>query len=149
MPAGMLADREKHRLGALIGERLEDAVGIARPRAVVERQHDFMVAQEVVSFEMLEAETGAAGGVDLHHARNAECVRIVALGRRRGVPERRVERRQARPSARQLGPACSAPRRESAADTEIARAIAKALRITFSIRGKSPYSENMIYSSRL
>src|SRR6185437_3279295 len=83
MPAGMLANREKQRLGTLIGERLEDAGRIARPWAIVESQHDFMIAQEVVSFKMLETETRAAGGVDLHHARNAERIRIIA-GRRRG-----------------------------------------------------------------
>jgi hypothetical protein len=35
------------------------------------------------------------------------------------------------------------------ADIEIARAIAKALRITFSIGSKCVYSEMLIYSSRL
>ena len=79
MIAGMLADREEHRLGALVGQRLEHALGVARPRAVVEGQHDFLVAQEVIGLEMLEAEAGAAGGVDLHHARDAERVRIVTF----------------------------------------------------------------------
>ena len=36
--------------------------------------------QEIVGLEMLEAEAGAAGGVNLDDARNAERVRIVALG---------------------------------------------------------------------
>ena len=83
MPAGMLADREEQRLGALVGQRLEHGRRVARPRAVVEGQHDFFVAQEVIGLEVLEAEAGAAGGVDLHHAGDAERVRIVAFCRRR------------------------------------------------------------------
>ena len=51
-----------------------------RPRAVVERQHDFLVAQEVEVLEMLEAESRTACGVDLDGAADAERVRIVAGG---------------------------------------------------------------------
>ncbi len=78
--AGVFADREEQRLGALVAQRLEHTLGIARPRTVVESQHDFFFAQEVVGLEVLEAETGAAGGVDLNHALDAEAVRIVAFG---------------------------------------------------------------------
>ena len=53
---------------------------VHRPRAVVEGQHHFLVAQEVELLEMLEAEAGAAGGVDLDGAADAERVRIVAGG---------------------------------------------------------------------
>ena len=81
MPAGVLADREEHRLGALIGERLEHGRRVARPRAVIESEHDLVVAQEVISLEMLEAEARAAGGVNLHDARNAEGIRVVTFGR--------------------------------------------------------------------
>ena len=44
---GVLADREEHRLGALVGQRLEHRRRIVRPRAVVEGQHHFVVAQEI------------------------------------------------------------------------------------------------------
>ena len=79
MPAGVLADREEHGLGALVGQRLEHALGVAGPGAVVEGQHDLVVAQEVIGLEVLEAEAGRAGGVDFHHALDAEGFRIVAF----------------------------------------------------------------------
>src|SRR6185437_15237428 len=78
MPAGVFTDREKHGLGALIGERLEHALGIARPRAIVESQHDLVVTQEVVGFEVLEAEARTASGIDLNRTLDAERVRIGA-----------------------------------------------------------------------
>jgi hypothetical protein len=43
----MLADREEHRLGAFVGERLEHGGRVDRPRAVIEGQHDFLVGQKV------------------------------------------------------------------------------------------------------
>ena len=84
MPHGVLADGEEQGLGALIGKRLEDRQGVARPRSVVEGQHHLVVAQEIVGFELLEAEAGAAGGIDLNHARDAERIRIPAGRARRG-----------------------------------------------------------------
>ena len=54
-------------------QRLEDHRRVVRPGAVVEGQHDFVVAQEIVLLEMLEAEGGAAGGVDLDDARRDPC----------------------------------------------------------------------------
>ena len=39
-----------------------------------------MIAQEVVGLEVLEAEAGAASGVDLDDALDAERVRIIAFG---------------------------------------------------------------------
>ena len=80
MIGGVLADREEHRLGAFIGERLEHGGRIGRPRAVVECQHDFLVGQEVELLEMLEAEARSAGGVDFHHAADAQRIRIGAGG---------------------------------------------------------------------
>ena len=77
---GVLADREERRLDALVGQRLEHGRR-GRPGAVVEGQHHFLVAQEVVLAEMLEAEARTAGGVDLDRAGDAERVGIVALGR--------------------------------------------------------------------
>ena len=76
----VLADREKHRLGAFVRERLEYGGRICRPRTVVEGQHDFLVRQEVELLEMREAETRPAHGVDFHHPADAERIRICARG---------------------------------------------------------------------
>ncbi len=75
---GVLADRKEDAGGAFIRERLQHGGRVHRPRTVVEGQHHFLVAQEVELLEMLEAEAGAAGGVDLDGAADAECVGIVA-----------------------------------------------------------------------
>ena len=134
MPAGVLADREEQRLGALVGQRLEHALGVARPRAVVERQHDLVVAQEVVGLEVLEAEAGAAGGVDLDHALDAERIRIVTFGLGHDWRGGRGGGGAAAGAGAAAGPcAFCAQTAAPAVDIDIARAIAKALRITFSI----------------
>jgi hypothetical protein len=80
MVGGMLADRKEHRLGAFISQRLEHGGRIGRPRAVVEGQHDFLVGQKVELLEMLKAKAGAAGGVDFHHAGDAQRIGIGAVG---------------------------------------------------------------------
>src|SRR6185312_4531200 len=49
--------------------------------AVVEGQHNFLVAQEVIGLEVVEAEAGTTGGVDLDGTLHAERVRVAALGR--------------------------------------------------------------------
>jgi hypothetical protein len=58
------------------------------PRAVVEGQHDFFVAQEIVLLEVLGPECRTAGGVDFDDTRQADGVGIVAsrngFGGRRG-----------------------------------------------------------------
>ena len=92
---GVLADREEHGLGALVRQRLQHRRRIARPRTVVEGQHDFLVGEKIELLEMFEAEAGSAGGVDLDHAADAERVRIGArrlrlARRRRGAPARRA-----------------------------------------------------------
>ena len=69
VPSGVLADLEKRRLQALVGQCLEHGGRVARPRAIVEGQNNFLVAQEVILLEVLEAEAGAAGRVDLDDAR--------------------------------------------------------------------------------
>jgi hypothetical protein len=78
MPSGVLSDRKKDCLGALLGERLEHSRRMTRPRAIVEREHDFLVAQEVIGLEVLKTEARAAGGVDFDNPRHAERVRIIA-----------------------------------------------------------------------
>ena len=101
----MLADREEDRLDAFGGQRLEHGRR-GRPRAVVEGQHDFVVAQEVVLLEMLEAEARTAGGVDLDRAGDAERIRDCRTSRRTWS-RRRQERprsRWARRSARGQAP---------------------------------------------
>ena len=59
MIGGVLADREKRRLGAFLGQRLEHRGG-GRPRTVVEGQHHFLVGEEVELLELLEAEARPA-----------------------------------------------------------------------------------------
>ena len=86
---GVQADREEDRLGAVRLQRREHGRGVLRPGAVVEGQHDLAFAQEVVALEMLEAEAGAAGGVDLDDARHAECIGIARARRGRGRRRRR------------------------------------------------------------
>ena len=68
----------------MIREGLEDRRSVARPRAVVEGQHHLVFAQEIVGLELLEAEAGPVGGIDLHHAGDAERIRIPAGQTRRG-----------------------------------------------------------------
>ena len=85
----VLADREEHRRGAFVGQRLQHRRRVARPRAVVEGQHDFLVGQEIELLEMLEAETRSAGGVDFDHAADAERIgigagRLLRNGQRQG-----------------------------------------------------------------
>ena len=78
---GVLADREEDRARAMRGERVDDRHRALRPRTVVEGQHDFAGLEEVMLPEMLEAETGPAGGVDLDRARDADRIRIAGAGR--------------------------------------------------------------------
>src|SRR6266446_5712877 len=56
----VLADREKHRLGAFIRKRLEHGGRLYRPGTVVEGEHDFLVRQKIELLEMREAETRPA-----------------------------------------------------------------------------------------
>ncbi len=76
----VLADREEDRARAMRGERVDHRHRALRPRAVVVGQHDLAGLEEVVLAEMLEAEAGPAGGVDLDRARNAKRVRIAGAG---------------------------------------------------------------------
>src|SRR5262249_51726516 len=65
MPAGVPTDLEEGCFQAFVGQRLENGLRVARPRTVVEGQDDFFITQEVILLEMLEAEAGTAGRVDL------------------------------------------------------------------------------------
>src|ERR1700738_498753 len=73
---GVEADREKDGLGAVRGERGQDRRRVLWPGPVVESKHNLPFAQEVMRFEMLEAEAGATRGVDLDYARDTECIGI-------------------------------------------------------------------------
>ena len=87
MPSRVLADFEEGRFQTFVGQRLEHCRGTG-PRTVVEGQNDFLVVEEIVLLEMLEAESGAAGGVDLDNPREAHATGALALwdgaGGRRG-----------------------------------------------------------------
>ncbi|MEY9121603.1 hypothetical protein ABIA09_001165 [Bradyrhizobium yuanmingense] len=74
----VLADDEEDSGGAFVRECLQHRGRVARPGAVVEGQHDLLVAQEVELLEMLEAEAGTTRGVDLDRAGDAEGARRVA-----------------------------------------------------------------------
>ena len=83
----VLADREEHRLGAFVGQRLQHRRR-GRPRTVVEGQHDLLVGQEVELLVLQEAETRSARGVDHDGAADAERIGIGAgrfCRRRRGA----------------------------------------------------------------
>jgi hypothetical protein len=80
VPHRVLADLDERGLEAIVGERLEHGRRVLRPGAVVEGQHNFLIAQEIVLLEMLEAEARSAGRVDLDDARQAHAARLVAQG---------------------------------------------------------------------
>ena len=101
-----LADREEDRLGALGIERGEHGRRAVRQRAVVERQHDLFRIEEVVRLVVLEAEAGAAGGVDLDDARDAERIGIAGAVRLLGDGRGRAQLL--------LGKRCSADGKRSA-----------------------------------
>jgi len=89
---GVQADREEDRLGAVRGERGEHRRGVLRPGAVVEGEHDLAFAQEIMALEVLEAEAGAARGVDFDHPRDTQGIGIAARGRHGGGHRRRRRR---------------------------------------------------------
>src|ERR1700722_12401888 len=76
VPHRMFADGEEQRLGALRLQGFEDGWRIAGPRTVIEGQHDFVVAKEVVCFKLLGSEAGASGRVYFHSPRHAKRVWI-------------------------------------------------------------------------
>ena len=101
MPSRVLADFEEGRLQTFVSQRLEHGRRVARPGTVVEGQNDFLVTKEVILLEMLEAEAGAAGGIDFDNAREPHTAGFVAcgncIGRRCGLGlSRSVRRRRAR-----------------------------------------------------
>ena len=79
----------------MFGERGEHGRGVARPGAIIEGEHDLARPQEIVALEVLEAETGPAGGVDLHHPGDAERIGIAGAG----IGDRRSSGRRGRKSS--------------------------------------------------
>ncbi len=71
MPDRVFTDLEERGFEAIIGKRLEHSRRVIRLRSVVEGQHDFVGAQEVVLLEMLEAEPRSTGRIDLNNARHS------------------------------------------------------------------------------
>src|SRR5215207_6003957 len=69
--SGVLADSEEGCSHALIRQRLQHGAG-GWPRAVVERQDDLLIAQEVMLLEVLETETRAASGINLNGSGDTE-----------------------------------------------------------------------------
>ena len=72
----VLADREEQRLGAVVCERRQHRGRMVRPRAIVKRKNDFARLQEVMLFEVLEAEAGSACRVDLYRALDPQGIGI-------------------------------------------------------------------------
>src|SRR6516164_6504865 len=87
-PSCMFADLEECRFGAVVLQRLEHHRRVSGPWAVVEGQSDFLIAQEIILFEMLGSERRATCRIDLNDSREPEGVRIIAssnwLWRHRG-----------------------------------------------------------------
>src|SRR5205809_5775451 len=73
---GMGPNRKEDGLDAVVGKRRKHVLRVFWPGAIIERQHNFAVAQEVVGLEKLRSEGGATGGVDFDSPGNAEGVRI-------------------------------------------------------------------------
>jgi hypothetical protein len=105
------ADREEDRLGAVRGECGKHRLSVLRPGPVVEGQHHFAFAQEIVGLELLGSKAGATGGVDLDHPADPQSVGIAfAGGHRLNWRERRRRRslggdhhRRRRAEARSVG----------------------------------------------
>ena len=82
-----LADVEKRRLGALLGQGGENFGCGAGKRTVVEGQYNFLVAEKAQGMAVLQiADLNAAGGVNFLHASDTERIGVGAgvVGPRRG-----------------------------------------------------------------
>ena len=92
VPSRVLADLEEGRFQTFVGQRLEHGRRVAA-KDRRRRSDDFLVTQEVILLEMLEAEAGAAGGIDLDDPREPHAARLIAQrngrGCRRGLRLRR------------------------------------------------------------
>ncbi len=80
----VLADRKENAGRALLRQCLQHRGGVERPRAIVECQHHFLVAQEIELLEVFETESRSARGVDFDDARDPNRIGIGARHFRRG-----------------------------------------------------------------
>src|SRR6516165_2179146 len=81
-PSRVFADLEESRLGAVVLQRLEHHRRVSRPWAIVEGQSDFLIAHEIILFEMLGSKRGATRRIDFNDSREPERVRIIACSNR-------------------------------------------------------------------
>src|SRR6266567_6678171 len=77
-PSRVFADLKECRLGAVVLQRLEHHRRVARPGAVVERQSNFLIAQEIILLEMFGSKRRATCRIDLNDSREPERVGIIA-----------------------------------------------------------------------
>src|SRR5207248_9381647 len=77
-PSRVFADLEERRLGAVVLQRLEHHRRVSRPRAIVEGQSDFLIAQEIILLEMLGSERRATSRIDRKYSREPERVGLVS-----------------------------------------------------------------------
>jgi hypothetical protein len=74
--AGYPADEEVVRLDALLGQHLQDAIGVGRQRTVVDGQHHFLVLEWQCLRILHLADAWVVAGIDRHHPAGAECAGI-------------------------------------------------------------------------
>ena len=70
------ADEEIRRLDALCGENIEDLLAVGRQRAIVEREHDLLVAQRHGLGVLHHAKAPVLAGLDGEHAARSKRVGI-------------------------------------------------------------------------
>jgi len=78
---GRLADQEERRLHALRGQRCQRLLGRSRRWAVIESQHDLMIAERQRLWEVFQPDPRRRGGIDGEYARRAEHPRARARPR--------------------------------------------------------------------
>ncbi len=88
----VLADRKEDTGRAFLRQRLQDRGRIDGPGAIVERQHHFMVAQEIELLEVLETKPRSARGVNFNDAGNPKRIGICARGFSGGCGRRGSQR---------------------------------------------------------
>ena len=86
------AEQEEGRQHAFVLERVEHFRGGGRPGAVVEGEHQLLVASGSVTGKLLAADPRRALGVDLEHALGAERVRIAGQGAARAAAGAKASR---------------------------------------------------------
>src|SRR5262245_40227056 len=79
----VFSDREERCLDAVACEGGEHRRRVVGPRTIIEGQHHLTGLEKVVALEVLEAEAGTTGGVNLNGAGQPEGVRIARAGYRR------------------------------------------------------------------